>query len=105
MPTTNRLSGDLRSAVCSWCRRTAKGAVAFVVRNMSVLEPCTQEDLEKDIATLTAAGKGAISLLASVDGRATPALVAGHNPEHAFPTCQECGATRLTGRSCIGARR
>ena len=63
MPTTNRLSGDLRSAVCSWCKRTAKGAVAFVVTRMSVLEPRTKEDLQKDMATLTAAVKGALSLL------------------------------------------
>jgi hypothetical protein len=37
--------------------------VAFVLTRLSVLEPRTQEDLQRDIETLTAAVRGALSLL------------------------------------------
>jgi hypothetical protein len=46
-----------------WVTDDEGGAVAFVLTKLSVLEPRTQEDLQPDIATLTAAVKGALGLL------------------------------------------
>ena len=46
-----------------WVTDDEGEGVTFVLTRLSVLEPRAQEDLERDIATLTAAVRGALSLL------------------------------------------